>query len=297
MLMSWPRNAWLYSSRTTRWSDAPLPAALSSLYPLPQGYEEGAQPYGGIQPGRYANVDDQRARHHPQQVAGTHDHHVQDDDVLQVRRVGQVHRDVSQAHYTEAGPQQERAGQGQGHQQHRSGPGRRERQLPGGDGPHALAGMGPVPLFVEYVVDDVDGPRQGAEDYRPRQRPQKQLAQLQVVKGPALFYREGQGQEHQDAFAPLDGAHGEDSRPGRHQGGVGKHALALEVVRGHRPVLARHGSYSSRIAVWPGTGVVVSGSREVLRGRYICTAIRATRPITTANHRVQILIMKVAVDA
>jgi len=100
----------------------------------------------------------------PQQKARREHEHVEQRYVLEPEGIGQHEqvirgRDQAEFRVEREAQRQQHRGQSDGH-----GPGPGEGQVPARDGSVALARVQPVLLAVGDVVDQVDGPREQAED-------------------------------------------------------------------------------------------------------------------------------------
>lgn len=191
-------------------STRPLGQHVQFVPPLGEALEQREVDHRHVQIGRDRCVDGGAAGQHPQHEAAGDGQDVDDDDVLEDERVGQLQAQIAQRrhHDPRAGPgdrgqpvelaagQQEcRRDAGQ-RQQRRHPHRRRARQLAAGQRTEPLLGVPAIALDVGEVVDEVDGARDGAE----RQERHEGAGELRAA---AELPCQQQGGKHERVLGPL----------------------------------------------------------------------------------------------
>ena len=140
---------------------------------LAEGQEQRQQRGADQQPLADRHRHGDRAGHRPKDEAASDRQHVDDDDVLQRGRVHQQQRHVASGRQRNHGTDEECCRKGCSAQNRSGERGRSRRELARGDRPHPFQRMPLVGIAVGDVVEQIDRPRQRAED-RERRKSQEE---------------------------------------------------------------------------------------------------------------------------
>jgi hypothetical protein len=174
---------------------------------LGQREEEREQNRAHQEPAAELHVDREGPGHRPENEAEGDGEHVEDDDVLEAERVGEVQDDVGRSRGSESGTEGQRGAQTGHEKQGRGEPGRPYRQGAAGQRAKSLPGMEAVTLEVREVVDEVHGPGECTE-HQERQAGAQDGIRLEQVLG-----ERQRGQNHQ-VLGPLVGPERDEERAG-----------------------------------------------------------------------------------
>ena len=184
-----------------------------------EAQEQRQQRHAHVQPRREAHDIDQRhARGHAQHEARRHDEHIDDDDVLEFERVGQIEHRVEDDDDAEGGIQRERRDEREQPERDRRDNRNRDGQLAGRNGPILLLGMLAIGLHIGNVVDDVN--RAGNEAQQHKADDGLAQRRLEERAGHEEFGVEDDGGKDEDVFGqPLPGTHGleQGAEDGEHE--------------------------------------------------------------------------------
>ena len=172
--------------------------------PLAQGDEQGEERRADEEPVGERDADDQPAGDDPKDEARRDEKDVEDDDVLELERVGRLEKGVSGRGEEERQAQEEGRGEAAQPEDRGRGQARPSGQAARGDGAFRFLGMDAVLGVVAAIVQEIDRSREKTEDAEGRDRPQEQ-GDVEDFKG------EDEGGEDKGVLRPLSRPEGAEN--------------------------------------------------------------------------------------